>query len=127
MKDNEDAAPSVGTRILEQLPADARTRINKIAAEKDIGNGLTPTAEGSDAVWLAAQLSTLIDRDDFFDEAAWKKVRLRAEARKVAEKGRGQSQWLRARAFNAWPPRSGVSGNAERSCQSRGTPGLSWI
>lgn len=87
LKDNEDAAPSVGKRILEQLPADARTRIDKIAAEKDIGNGLAPTTPGSDADWLAAQLSTLIDRDDLFDETAWKKVRLRAEARKLQKEG----------------------------------------
>jgi hypothetical protein len=83
----EKEGPSVGKRILEQLPKDSRTRIEAIADEKAMIGAPATTAQGSSADWLAQQLNPLLAKPDFYDADAWKKVRLRSEARKMHTEG----------------------------------------
>lgn len=83
LEDDAKSGPSVGKHILERLPKESRARIEKISGEKALVGAPATTAPGSDAEWLAKQLNPLLESADFFDEAAWKKVRLRSEAKKM--------------------------------------------
>jgi len=87
LDDDAKTGPTVGKHILAKLPPESRARMEKISGEKALIGAPATTAAGSDAEWLAKQLNPLLESPDFFDEAAWKKVRLRSEAKKMRSDG----------------------------------------
>lgn len=90
LESEKATGPSVGKHLLAMLPAASRARIEKISGETAHLGAAATTAPGSDADWLAQQLNPLLERPDFYDADAWKKVRLRSEARKTRAAGLDQ-------------------------------------
>lgn len=87
LDDAQQETPTVGKHLLAKLPQASRARLEKIAGEKALVGAPQTTAPGSDADWLAQQLNPLLARADFYDAEAFKKVRLRSEARKTRKAG----------------------------------------
>ncbi len=73
------AEPSPGRRIVELLGVEMARKLASLPTDRDLG----PSTQGS----IAKHISGLLERDDFYDQAAWDGIELGPEAAGLIKQG----------------------------------------